>query len=139
MRGIMTAARPVTVDDLDRALAATTAHLADVIRDQRQPLPAGWEPLTPQAKDRIVAVRALTPRERQVLTLISSDTGPLATADLAAAMGVRKSTARTHVQNALMKLDVRSQRQAVVLLLQLGLINVHTGQWHPAVTAGEAT
>jgi DNA-binding NarL/FixJ family response regulator len=55
-------------------------------------------------------VSQLTPRERQVLALISSG---LDNKSIAAALGIRVATARSHVQRILEKLGVHSKLQAV--------------------------
>jgi len=56
---------------------------------------------------------SLTPREREALRWIA---GGGSTKEIARAMQVSQSTARTHVQNVLMKLGVRSRLQAVALM-----------------------
>jgi two-component system nitrate/nitrite response regulator NarL len=57
--------------------------------------------------------RYLTPRESQVLLRISDGE---TTNEIARGLGVSYSTARTHVQNALSKLRVRSRLQAAALI-----------------------
>jgi two-component system nitrate/nitrite response regulator NarL len=60
----------------------------------------------------------LTTREREVLQwLVDGKTGK----DLARSMGVAYSTARTHVQNVLMKLGVHSQLEAVAFAIEHNL------------------
>lgn len=60
----------------------------------------------------------LTERERQVLThLVEADD----TGSIASSMGVAPSTARTHLQNVLVKLGVHSRLQAVALVVHAGL------------------
>lgn len=68
----------------------------------------------------------LTPREREVLTRLAR--GESTTA-LAKAMGVTRSTARSHVQSVLTKLGVHSQREAVIEAARHGLVSVETGEW----------
>lgn len=68
----------------------------------------------------------LTPREREVLTrLVRGES----TQALAKAMGVTRSTARSHVQSVLSKLGVHSQREAVIAAARHGLVSVETGEW----------
>jgi DNA-binding NarL/FixJ family response regulator len=55
----------------------------------------------------------LTPRERDALRLLALGHG---TGALALALGVSYSTARTHIQNVLAKLEVHSRLEAVALL-----------------------
>jgi DNA-binding NarL/FixJ family response regulator len=68
----------------------------------------------------------LTPREREVLTRLARGES---TAALAKAMGITRSTARSHVQNVLTKLGVHSQREAVIEAARNGLVSVETGEW----------
>jgi two-component system nitrate/nitrite response regulator NarL len=70
--------------------------------------------------------RFLTPREREVLTRLTRGESTLT---LAKAMGVTRSTARTHVQSVLTKLGVHSQREAVIEAARYGLVSVETGEW----------
>jgi two-component system, NarL family, nitrate/nitrite response regulator NarL len=73
--------------------------------------------------DRSLA-RFLTAREREVLKhLVAGET----TADLARAMGVRYSTARTHIQNLLTKLGVHSKLEAVAFAVSAGVVEVPDG------------
>lgn len=60
----------------------------------------------------------LTVRERQVLRgLLQAED----TETIARALGVATSTARTHLQNVLLKLGVRNRVQAVVLVMSVGM------------------
>lgn len=70
--------------------------------------------------------RFLTPREREVLTRLTRGESTQA---LAKAMGVTRSTARSHVQSVLSKLGVHSQREAVIEAARHGLVSVETGEW----------
>ncbi|RFS86525.1 DNA-binding response regulator [Actinomadura spongiicola] len=72
------------------------------------------------------AARFLTPREREVLTRLARGESTQA---LAKAMGVTRSTARSHVQSVLSKLGVHSQREAVIEAARHGLVSVETGEW----------
>lgn len=63
----------------------------------------------PPAHDVRWLARFLTPREREVLAhIVAGET----TDQMAAAMGITRSTARTHVQSVLQKLGVHSRLQA---------------------------
>jgi DNA-binding NarL/FixJ family response regulator len=63
-------------------------------------------------------VHALTLRERQVLgRLVEADD----TVGIARSLGVSPSTARTHLQNVLLKLGVHSRLQAVALVVGSGV------------------
>ena len=63
-------------------------------------------------------VRYLTSREREVLVRLvrGEDTGAIA-----ARMGIRPATARSHIQNVLAKLGVHSRLEAVVLASRCGI------------------
>jgi len=69
-------------------------------------------PLSTQARTHHL-VRDLTGREREVLTglMAAQDT-----AGIARALGVAPSTARTHLQNVLVRLGVHTRLQAVALM-----------------------
>jgi len=65
-------------------------------------------------------IEQLTKREREVLhRLISAED----TLDIARAMGVAPSTARTHLQNVLFKLGVHNRLQAVALVVGAGIVD----------------
>jgi two-component system nitrate/nitrite response regulator NarL len=62
--------------------------------------------------------RHLTQREREVLVMLVRGE---ATAAIAANMGIRQATARSHIQNVLAKLGVHSRLEAVALAVRSGL------------------
>lgn len=66
-------------------------------------------------------LRYLTTREREALRLIAEGQS---TKEIAQSMDVAYSTARTHVQNVLTKLGVRSRLQAAALVARTGTLGV---------------
>jgi PAS domain S-box-containing protein len=82
-----------------------------VVTELREPTPAG-RPSEPDAE-------ALTPREREVVTLIALGED---TAGVAAELTISPETARTHVRNAMRKLGVRTRAQLVAVSLAAGVI-----------------
>ncbi|MFC9290072.1 LuxR C-terminal-related transcriptional regulator, partial [Streptomyces sp. NPDC057052] len=65
-------------------------------------------------------LRLLTPREVEVLVRVADGED---TRLIAAGMGIAPSTARTHVQRVLMKLDVGSRLEAAALAARTGLLD----------------
>ena len=97
-----------TVDDGDSLLSpSVTRRVID--RMAQQPTPE----FADQAK-----LDELTPREREVLRLISRG---LSNREIAAALFVEESTIRTHVKRILMKLELRDRVQAVIFAYETGM------------------
>ncbi|MET7418997.1 response regulator transcription factor [Dactylosporangium sp. NPDC005555] len=75
--------------------------------------------LRPGAEAVLPALHLLTDREREILVLVAHG---LSNDDIAAHLFVSPLTAKTHVNRAMTKLDVRDRAQLVVLAYQSGLV-----------------
>jgi DNA-binding NarL/FixJ family response regulator len=64
---------------------------------------------------------SLAPREREVLQAVATGLSPEQVADL---LSISIHTVRTHLKNAMAKLNSRSKLEAVMLALKAGLIEL---------------
>ena len=69
------------------------------------------------------ALSALTDRERELVALVAEG---LTNEDIASRLVLSPLTVKTHVNRAMMKLDVRDRAQLVVLAYQSGLVRPQT-------------
>src|SRR4051812_16969283 len=105
----------------------TPSHLAAAVRlvDTGDALlaPSITRRLVERFADRPAVIHrdlaALTPRERQVLTLMGRG---LSNAELAEALVLSEATVKTHVAHVFAKLGLRDRAQAVVLAYETGLV-----------------
>ncbi|WP_433565201.1 response regulator [Nocardia sp. CA-151230] len=109
---LLAAIRTVVAGD---ALLSPTATKALIGRFLAQPDPARWEPPP--------ALAALTPREREVVTLVALG---LSNDEIAERLFVTALTAKTHVNRAMAKLDARDRAQLVVIAYRTGLVRPDT-------------
>ncbi|HET8766615.1 response regulator transcription factor [Phycicoccus sp. M110.8] len=93
------------VEMLDRAVRGQLAVEPSLLQRALRPQKSSDDPLW--------ALQFLTDREWQVMRCIMDGQ---TTEEMAASLGVQRSTARTHVQNLLTKLGVHSRLQAAALL-----------------------
>jgi DNA-binding NarL/FixJ family response regulator len=112
--------KDVTVETLVRAIRA----LADggtffqpsltekLLRGMRRASPAGMPPVP-------VLLEALTPRETEVMRLVA---GGYSNREIGQALGAAEGTVKVHVSSILSKLGVRDRVQAVLRVLEAGLI-----------------
>jgi DNA-binding NarL/FixJ family response regulator len=77
------------------------------------------ERVTPPVRSEADRLEELTPREREVLTLVGRG---LSNAEIADALILSPLTAKTHVARLFSKLDARDRAQLVVLAYESGLV-----------------
>ena len=102
-----------TVHRGDAVIAPSTTrrlldHVAPLLR-------SSGAPGSPHA----AAVASLTPREREVFTLIAQG---LSNPEIAATLFLSEATVKTHVGHILAKLDARDRVQAVVIAYETGIV-----------------
>jgi DNA-binding NarL/FixJ family response regulator len=102
-------AEPAEVAAAIRAAAAGEVHLDSAVAGQ----------LVRRMAAPRIGLTALTPREREILTLIAQGH---ANRTIAEKLVISERTARTHVSNVLGKLQLSSRTQAALLAIREGLI-----------------
>jgi len=95
------------------------AVLAQVVSRARRSY-AAEASLSAQPDPQAAAVAGLTPRERDVLTLIGAG---LSNAEIAASLHLGVTTVKTHIVALLDKLSLRNRVQAGILAHRLGLVD----------------
>lgn len=109
-------AAPADLAAAVRAVSSGAAWLQPVVaRGLLTEFAARPEPSTPRAE----IVRRLTPREREVLTLVATG---LSNTEIAERLLVEQVTVKTHFGRILMKLGLRDRAQAVVAAYENGLV-----------------
>ncbi len=103
---LLSAIRAVVAGDAVIAPSATRRLVESLLH--------GAPPATPDP-----AVETLTPREREVLTLMAHG---LSNAEVAHRLTLSETTVKTHVARILAKLGLRDRVQAVVLAYEVGLV-----------------
>ena len=102
-----------TVHRGDAVIAPSTTrrlldHVAPLLREP-----------TPEVSRHTASVETLTPREREVFTLIA---GGLSNPEIAATLFLSEATVKTHVGHILAKLGARDRVQAVVIAYETGIV-----------------
>lgn len=104
------------------AIRAAAAGQSVLDRSVQQRLLAAMRPPgttdTPPSRSEVTGVGSLTARERDVVVHMADG---LSNREIAAALFVSESTAKTHINNAFAKLDVRDRAQAVALAYRSGI------------------
>ena len=112
--------QPAQLVDAIRVVAAGDALLAPTVTRRLLETFANALPASPGAD---AALDALSPREREVLTLIA---GGLANAEIAERLFLSEATVKSHVSSILRKLGIRDRVQAVVAAYETGLVRAGT-------------
>lgn len=108
---------PEQIAEAVRVVAAGEAVLQpSITRKVIEAFATGRAELPPRP-DR--AINELTEREREVFTLMAQ---ALSNAEIAGALYISETTAKTHVGHILMKLNLRDRAQAVVRAYESGLV-----------------
>ncbi len=118
-------------EDIFQALSAGAAayllkeevpdELVRIIRDVRHGRSPAMRPTLVQRLKKCASGQHLTPREVQVLSLVSHG---LRSKEIAAVLGISEETARVHVKNILMKLKVNDRSGAVAEGARRGIIRI---------------
>lgn len=103
------------IDDLPRTVRLVANGEARVSSRITRPLIDEW-----MWRTEAPALDGLTPREREVLSLIGKG---LSTEEIAASLFVAPTTAKTHVNRAMVKLGVRSRTRLVAIAYESGLVH----------------
>lgn len=88
----------------------------------------GGSPRAPRVDDPHFVGRHLTVRERQVLSLL---VGGETSRGIAKRLGISRNTARSHVQNVLTKLQVRSRLEAATFAVRHGIVHPDEAEAEP--------
>jgi len=103
-----------------RAAAEVVAAIRDVARGKMLITPRTISTLLAKRRSIEAQLDRLTPREKEVLTLMAEG---LPSRAIAAELGISYTTIRTHIRSLGSKLAVHSKLEAIVKARELGLIN----------------
>ena len=112
--------RPTELAEAIRTVASGEAVVSPRITQRMLEMFASSLPNSGQpAQDTDPRIDSLTPREKEILVLMSHG---MSNAEIADHLVVSATTVKTHVGNVLAKLDVRDRVQAVVVAYETGLM-----------------
>ena len=115
--------KDASADELIRAVRVVAAGDALLAPSVTRTLIADYASRPVRDRPKPERLRALTPRETEVLKLIARG---MSNSEIADALVLAEQTVKTHVGRILGKLDLRDRAQAVVLAYETGL--VHPGE-----------
>lgn len=113
------AAAVLPVDAADEEIIAALRGIASGLVVMQQAFAS--ELMASAAPTDLPAAIPLTPREREVLTLLARG---LANKVIAARLGITEHTVKTHIAAVYEKLDARNRAEAVVAAARQGLITI---------------
>lgn len=114
---LVDAVQRVAAGDGVLAPEVTRRLLADLVAAAPAPTPD-----VPPDRAQAEAVASLTARERDVLACLGAG---MSNADVAAALVITESTAKTHVSRVLAKLGCASRVQAAIVAVEAGVVRDH--------------
>ncbi|MGY1706787.1 response regulator [Geodermatophilus sp. SYSU D00697] len=114
--------KDVEPDDLRRAVHVVAAGEALLSPSVTRRLLKTFRSRPDQRPKQPERLDALTPREREVVTLVGRG---LSTAEIGRALFMSPATAKTHVNRAMTKLHARDRAQLVVIAHETGLVGPH--------------
>jgi len=115
--------KDVVPEELIRGVRVVADGGALLAPSVTQTLIAAFAGQARRARPEPVSLRCLTPREREILTLIGSG---LTNTQIAADLFISENTVKTHVSRVFDKLGVHERVQAVIIAYDTGLVAPHT-------------
>jgi DNA-binding NarL/FixJ family response regulator len=116
--------KDVSRDELARAVRTVAAGDALLAPTITRRLIDAFVERPPLQETQSPALESLTAREREVLERVARG---MSNAEIAADLFVGEATAKSHVANVLLKLDVRTRVHAVIAAYELGLVQPGEG------------
>jgi DNA-binding NarL/FixJ family response regulator len=116
--------KDVSRDELARAVRTVAAGDALLAPTITRRLIDAFVERRPARETQSPALESLTAREREVLERVARG---MSNAEIAADLFVGEATAKSHVANVLLKLDVRTRVHAVIAAYELGLVQPGEG------------